>query len=263
MGTSTWCARPPWLARAPFRSAGTCRHGGGAGSGRRCGRHRGGPRGGWPPAGLGAGGRAPLARASPSRGGATAVLAIGPRRRAGCPRRRSPTGSAGAPSAGPGPGRPVRGTRAARPRRRPGPTRLRSGSSTTRPRRRLSRSASEPPSAKWMTKRSQPCREPSPSTTMRPDIPRWSPSGGPESVSIHIALPRRWAETSVAPVRAASISPGACGRQTQVSPSSTSATVRPRACDSIRPRARSTSGSSGIEACTARPRPAPQASSGG
>ena len=51
----------------------------------------------------------------------------------------------------------------------------------------------------------------------------------PPDVSHHIVLPCRWTAVSVRPRRAAAISPGACGRQTQVSVSSTSTMRRPSA----------------------------------
>ena len=78
-------------------------------------------------------------------------------------------------------------------------------------------------------------------------MPRWMPRSGPSSeVSHHIDLPRRRAAVSVRPVSAARSSPGECGRQTNVSLSSTSVMRRCSASSAIRRRAVSTSGSSGI-----------------
>src|SRR4051812_22077577 len=76
-------------------------------------------------------------------------------------------------------------------------------------------------------------------------MPRCSPSTGPPSVSIHMDLPCRCAATSRRPTSAAAISPGAWGRQTYVSESSTATISRRSARSSMRARARSTSGSSG------------------
>src|SRR3954454_22874110 len=136
-----------------------------------------------------------------------------------------------------------------------GPRRSMTGSSRTRPSRRLSRNASRPPSAKRSSKRSQILRSrlgtrspaSSSSTTIRPAIPRCRPSVGPSpEVSHHIDLPRRSAVRSSRPTSASAISPGACGRQTWVSLSSTATIVRCRARSAISARARSTSGSSGM-----------------
>src|SRR5689334_15382646 len=74
-------------------------------------------------------------------------------------------------------------------------------------------------------------------------MPRTGP--GPE-VSHHMLLPRRCASVSSRPTRAARISPGAWGRHTYVSESSTSTIGRPSAVFSITRRADSTSGSSGM-----------------
>ena len=90
--------------------------------------------------------------------------------------------------------------------------------------------------------------DPAPSvTTIRPLMPRWMPEDRPVAteVSHHMLLPRRRAAVSRRPTSASRISPGACGRQTQVSESSTSAISRSSAPASITARALSTSGSSG------------------
>ena len=94
-----------------------------------------------------------------------------------------------------------------------GPTWEKSGSSTARPSRRLSCSARRPPSANAIANRSQPFGAGGASISIRPDMPRCRPSTGPVD-STQRNLPRRCARSSRCPARAASISPGACGRQT-------------------------------------------------
>ena len=145
------------------------------------------------------------------------------------PTRRGPA------RGGPAPGGACPAARGGRRRR----TRGRSG--PTAPGRPLRRRVGSPASAS--------------STTTRPDIPRCIPRSGPAppSVSNHIGLAAPAGRGSVRPSRTAAISPGACGRQTQVSVSSTATIVRPRPRASTRARARSTSGSSGIAAGTVAP----------
>ena len=144
-----------------------------------------------------------------------------------------------------------------------GPSASMAGLSRTRPSLRLSNRTRLPPSAKLSVNLSHSgrfgCvsrrRGPPPSaarpsaevTRIRPPMPRWMPRSGPSSeVSHHIDLPRRRAAVSVRPVSAARSSPGECGRQTNVSLSSTSVIRRCSASSAIRRRAVSTSGSSGI-----------------
>jgi hypothetical protein len=148
-----------------------------------------------------------------------------------------------------------------------GPSAPISGLSRMRPSRRLSNSAIRPPSANSSVNRSHaalrgcasrsggsPPSATQPSaevTMMRPLMPRWMPRSGPgepsaPEVSHHMVLPRRCAAVSTRPVSAARSSPGECGRQTNVSASSTPTIRRPRARSAISRRAVSTSGISGI-----------------
>ena len=141
--------------------------------------------------------------------------------------------------------RPTRARNVSRPTSAAsGPTWAKSGSSSARPSRRLSCSASRPPPANSIAKRSQLPGAGGASTSIRPDIPRCSPSTGPVD-STQRNLPRRCVRTSAWLIRAPAISPGACGRQTYVSRSSTATTSRP-STRSICCRARSASGSSGM-----------------
>ena len=139
-----------------------------------------------------------------------------------------------------------------------------SGSRRTRPRRRLSNSRSAPPSVEVQGEAvplgldRRPLRAGADVVAALVDAPvalgDEDPAAhaqvdaedrGRRTSRTHIDLPRRWAATSRRPSRAARISPGACGRQTQVSVSSTSSIRRPSAERSITARADSTSGSSG------------------
>ena len=156
-------------------------------------------------------------------GSGRSARARAPRRPAGCPTPASTAWSMIRAFTG----MRLRATRARKSLREisaaSGPRRSIAGSRRTRPRRRLSRSVIAPPSSNAIEKRSQRSRSTrgrgspasSPSTTIRPAIPRWMPSAGPSSdVSHHIDFPRRSALTSERPTSASAISPGACGRQT-------------------------------------------------
>ena len=96
-------------------------------------------------------------------------------------------------------------------------------------------------------------------TTIRPPMPRWIPRTGlavrerARGVAPHrLAAPVGRGQP--APDQASRISPGACGRHTQLSVSSTSAIRRSSAAASITGRANSTSGSSGTSSvCPQRP----------
>ena len=223
-GTTTWCGRRPARAAAARRSAGRSPPRTRWGSACRCGRRpadrrRASRRADRTPQAvellLGelAGRAQGLQARLPQRLVGQEVADAGEHRLVHDPRLERP-----AP-------RPTRARNSARPtRRRRGRAARGPARGRARPRRRLSRRTSRPPSANARVKRSQTGLRPtrwgrrrsSSSITIRPAIPRCSPSSGPAppSVSNHIVLPLRCAAVSVRPTSAAAISPAACGRQT-------------------------------------------------
>ena len=246
--TSRWCAHRPCRARAWRRSAGTRRRGGGGGSGRRCAHS---------PRRIARRVAARRARRSSSRSSSDSE----PDSRSGDSRARQSDSSASrlpTPAitpwlrmralSGHGRGPRVRGTHAARPRQRrdPEPTgwvpapRGRGGACPAAPAsRRPRRRAGSGPNPARSRGRRRLC------APTCPDEGRASarPPSRPTSPCRAEGRPRGWRR----PGRNRSLR-GECGRQTQPSRSSADSMRRPRARSSIRARARSTSGNSGMTA---------------